>query len=84
MGLRHKPFAFTKYGVLMLASVLKSETAIAVNKLTHLSQGIHALTDALDQLKDNSIIAFGDKNHKKRIVDIPLSSYNSSDFHKKR
>lgn len=31
MGLRIPPFAFTEYGVLMLASVLNSERAIQVN-----------------------------------------------------
>ena len=31
MGLRFSPFAFTEYGVLMLASVLNSERAIQVN-----------------------------------------------------
>lgn len=31
MGLRVKPFAFSKYGILMLSSVLKSERAIQVN-----------------------------------------------------
>ena len=31
MGLRVPPYAFTKYGVLMLASVLNSERAIQVN-----------------------------------------------------
>ena len=31
MGLRKKPFAFTEHGVAMLASVLKSETAIRVS-----------------------------------------------------
>jgi phage regulator Rha-like protein len=31
MGLRVPPFAFTEYGVLMLASVLNSERAIQVN-----------------------------------------------------
>ncbi|MFZ5942110.1 MAG: ORF6N domain-containing protein [Bacteroidota bacterium] len=31
MGLRIPPFAFTEYGVLMLASVLNSELAILVN-----------------------------------------------------
>jgi phage regulator Rha-like protein len=31
MGLRIQPFAFTEYGVLMLASVLNSERAIQVN-----------------------------------------------------
>jgi phage regulator Rha-like protein len=31
MGLRISPFAFTEYGVLMLASVLNSERAIQVN-----------------------------------------------------
>ena len=31
MGLRFLPFAFTEYGVLMLASVLNSERAIQVN-----------------------------------------------------
>jgi len=31
MGLRISPFAFTEYGILMLASVLKSERAIQVN-----------------------------------------------------
>jgi hypothetical protein len=30
-GLRVKPFAFTEYGLLMLASVLKSERAIQIN-----------------------------------------------------
>ena len=30
-GLRYMPFAFTEQGVAMLASVLKSETAIQVN-----------------------------------------------------
>jgi len=30
-GVRYKPFAFTEQGVAMLASVLKSETAIQVN-----------------------------------------------------
>jgi phage regulator Rha-like protein len=31
MGLRIPPFAFTEYGVLMLASVLNSERAVQVN-----------------------------------------------------
>ena len=31
MGLRVSPFAFTEYGVIMLASVLNSEKAIKVN-----------------------------------------------------
>ena len=31
MGLRKRPYAFTEQGVAMLSSVLKSETAIAVN-----------------------------------------------------
>ena len=31
MGLRVTPFAFTEYGLLMLASVLKSERAIQIN-----------------------------------------------------
>jgi hypothetical protein len=31
MGIRIKPFAFTEYGVLMLSSVLNSETAINTN-----------------------------------------------------
>jgi len=30
-GTRHPPFAFTDYGVTMLSSVLKSETAIRIN-----------------------------------------------------
>jgi hypothetical protein len=31
MGLRYKPFCFTEHGVLMLSSVLNSQTAIQVN-----------------------------------------------------
>ena len=31
MGLRTRPFVFTEHGVLMLSSVLKSSTAVAVN-----------------------------------------------------
>jgi phage regulator Rha-like protein len=31
MGLRIAPFAFTEYGILMLASVLKSEKAVQIN-----------------------------------------------------
>ncbi len=31
MGLRHKPYAFTEHGILMLSSVLNSEKAIQVN-----------------------------------------------------
>ncbi|MCK4677891.1 MAG: hypothetical protein KAT48_07150 [Bacteroidales bacterium] len=31
MGLRIPPFAFTEHGVLMLASILKSELAVQVN-----------------------------------------------------
>jgi phage regulator Rha-like protein len=31
MGLRVKPFAFTEYGLLMLASVLNSERAVQIN-----------------------------------------------------
>ncbi|MDI6751755.1 MAG: ORF6N domain-containing protein, partial [bacterium] len=31
MGLRHKPYAFTEHGILMLSSVLNSERAILVN-----------------------------------------------------
>jgi hypothetical protein len=31
MGLRVKPFAFTEYGLLMLASVINSERAIHIN-----------------------------------------------------
>ena len=31
MGLRRSPYAFTEYGVYMLASILKSDTAIEVN-----------------------------------------------------
>ena len=30
MGLRYKPFCFTEHGVLMLSSVLRSETAVQV------------------------------------------------------
>lgn len=30
-GIRYKPFAFTEHGVAMLASVLKSETAVQIN-----------------------------------------------------
>ncbi|HSM48262.1 MAG TPA: ORF6N domain-containing protein [Draconibacterium sp.] len=35
-GARYQPFAFTEQGVEMLASVLKSETAIQVNKRTRI------------------------------------------------
>jgi superfamily I DNA and RNA helicase len=35
-GARYQPFAFTEQGVAMLASVLKSETAIQVNKRTRI------------------------------------------------
>ena len=31
MGLRHRPYAFTDYGILMLSSVLKSRRAIEAN-----------------------------------------------------
>ena len=31
MGLRRRPYAFTEHGILMLSSVLRSETAVQVN-----------------------------------------------------
>lgn len=31
MGLRHRPYAFTEHGITMLASVLKSQTAVQVS-----------------------------------------------------
>lgn len=48
MGLRVLPFAFTEHGVLMLASVLKSEKAIQVN-----IQIVRIFTKIREALTDN-------------------------------
>jgi len=56
MGLRIPPFAFTEYGVLMLASVLNSERAIQVNIqivriFTKMREMLLAHKDVIDKLR---------------------------------
>ena len=56
MGLRIPPFAFTEHGVLMLASVLRSERAVQVNIrivriFTKMREILVAQKDYLEKLK---------------------------------
>jgi phage regulator Rha-like protein len=59
MGLRIPPFAFTEYGILMLASVLNSKRAIQINiqvvrifsKLRDMMQNQHVLITRIEQIE---------------------------------
>jgi hypothetical protein len=62
MGLRVPPFAFTEYGVLMLASVLNSEKAIQVN-----IQIVRIFTKIRKTLTDNLLIKLELEDIKKRL-----------------
>ncbi len=67
MGLRRSPYAFTEYGVYMLASILKSDTAIEVNiaimrtfgKLRQFSKHYNALAKKIIEVEKK-----GDKQYK--------------------
>jgi phage regulator Rha-like protein len=59
MGLRKRPYAFTKHGILMLSNVLKSERAVSVSiqiirvfaKMREMMQGYRELIERIQKIE---------------------------------